>query len=133
MKYFYEQQGQKYMLSESETRLVEKCLRGNSPVATNGRTLYAVPTAQPSASDIRDGKTTRAAVVIRNNGLPTVRWYWRVREHKVAHRGCTPFGDGLCAFKMVRYFNWNDETGKWELLPAVNHATPEQEKVLDRK
>lgn len=60
-----------------------------------------------------------------------VQWYWQVREHTKRHHDCKPLGDGLCGFKMVRYEDWNDETKKWELLPMVNHATPEQERVLD--
>ena len=60
-----------------------------------------------------------------------VRWYWQIQAHDKKHTGCKPLGDGLCGFKMVRYEDWNGETHSWELLPMENHATPEQEAVLD--
>ena len=60
-----------------------------------------------------------------------VRWYWAVREHKDYHKDCTILDNGLCGFKMLRYERWNETDKTWELLPMENHATREQEKVLD--
>lgn len=58
-----------------------------------------------------------------------VQWYWMIQAHHRDHGRCTPLGDGLCAIKMVRYETWNGEA--WEPEPMDNHATPEQEQVLE--
>lgn len=60
-----------------------------------------------------------------------VRWYWAVREHQDYHKDCTILNNRLCGFKMLRYEYWNEDEKSWVLLPMENHATPEQEKVLD--
>lgn len=130
MKYTYMDKGQAYLVSDEDKREIEKALMGSSPVNTHGRVIYVIPD-DPDEDDIRKGKTRCPAAIIRDGALPSVRWYWGVKEHRATDRGCKTFGDGLCGFKMVRYFGWNSETKKWELLPMVNHATPEQEKVLD--
>ena len=130
MKYTYMDKGQAYLVSDEDKREIEKALMGSSPVNTHGRVIYVIPD-DPDEDDIRKGKTRCPATIIRDGSLPSVRWYWGVKEHRVADRGCKPFGDGLCGFKMIRYFDWNSESKQWELLPMVNHATPEQEKVLD--
>lgn len=63
-------------------------------------------------------------------GTMQVSWYWKICEHNPKKHGmCIPLGDGLCGVKAIRYKVWN--SGKWENEPMVNHATPEQEKVLD--
>lgn len=64
-------------------------------------------------------------------GASGVRWYWAVREHQPYHNGCKQLSGGLCGFKMIRYEFWNEGTGKWELLPIENAATPEQITVLE--
>lgn len=66
-----------------------------------------------------------------DRGYECVRWYWKICEHDKLHNGCVPLGDGLCGVKAIRYRVWN--CGKWEAEPMVNHATPEQEQVLDSK
>lgn len=60
-----------------------------------------------------------------------VRWYWMVQPHNKSHARCKLLGDGLCAIKMVRYEDWNEGLHRWEAVPMDNHATPEQEQVLD--
>lgn len=62
-------------------------------------------------------------------GNTGVEWYWMIQPHDKSHFRCHPLGDGLCAVKVVRYENWNGEA--WEAEPMENHATPEQEQVLD--
>lgn len=131
MKFYYMDKGQAFLVSETDQKEIEKCMRGNLPVNTHGRTLYPIYD-DPSEEDIAKGKTTRVAFVIHDGGFPVARWYWQVSEHKRAlPNGYKALGDGLCASKMVRCMTWNSETKKWELLPMVNHATPEQEQVLD--
>ena len=129
MKFYFMEKGQAYLISQEDAREVEKAILGSRPVCTHGRTIYPIYD-EPSPLDKQNGKT-RIALVIHDGQLPTVRWYWQIREHTSKHHGCKVLGDGLCGFKMVRCMNWNDDTKKWELLPAVNHATPEQEQVLD--
>lgn len=60
-----------------------------------------------------------------------VAWYWMIQAHQRSHARCKVLGDGLCATKAVRYETLNEETGEWEAEPMDNHATPEQEQVLD--
>jgi len=60
-----------------------------------------------------------------------VVWYWMIQPHQKNHGRCKPLGDGLCAIKMIRYENWNEDNKSWEPEPMDNHATPEQEQVLD--
>ncbi len=60
-----------------------------------------------------------------------VQWYWMVQPHQNYHNNCKIIGDGLCAIKMIRYENWDEVGKRWEAEPMDNHATPEQEKVLD--
>ena len=63
-----------------------------------------------------------------------IRWYWMIQAHQPrSHSQCRLLGDGLCAIKMVRYETWNEERGCWEEEPMPNHATPEQEEVLDSR
>lgn len=129
MKFYYMEKGQAYLISEEDRREVERAILGSRPVNTHGRVLYPIYD-EPSPLDKQNGRQ-RMAMMIHDGQLPTLRWYWQVREHKNNHHGCKSLGDGLCGFKMVRYMTWNDDTKKWELLPMINHATPEQEQVLD--
>ena len=125
--YKYEDKGQWYLIDDDET---ERINRGVGEPNASNRTLYPIFDS-PTKDEISAGKTTTPAWLIRPYGRPAVRWYWQVREHSKKHQTCKLLGNGLCAFKMVRYYDWNDDTNEWELLPMVNHATPEQEKVLD--
>lgn len=123
----YEDKGQWYLIDDDEAK---RLMGGAGESNQSNHTLYPIFDA-PTKAEIAASKTRTPAWLIRPYGRPAVRWYWQVREHRKKHEGCKVLGDGLCAFKMVRYYDWNDETNEWELLPMVNHATPEQEKVLD--
>lgn len=128
--YYYMENGQAYMVAESVAKDINKSIAHGLPVDTGGRVIYPI-ISDPTEREIRAGKAKTAAWVIRPNSSPTLRWYWQIQEHKKSHASCKPIGDGLCGFKMVRFFTWNASAGKWELSPMVNHATPEQEQVLD--
>lgn len=78
--------------------------------------------------DTRKDNTNTRVATTKDGG---VRWYWAVREHEDYHKDCTLLDNGLCGFKMLRYERWNEDEKTWELLPMENHASPEQEKVLD--
>ncbi len=130
--YFYRDKDQAFLVSDSVKKGIEKALAHGLPVDTGGKVLYPI-FENPSEQDVRAGKTREAAWQIRPDNCPTLRWYWQIQEHKKAHVGCKPLGDGLCGFKMVRFYDWNAESGKWELCPMVNHADSAQEKVLDSK
>lgn len=128
--YYYRDKDQAYMVDTAMVKQINKAIMHGTPIDTGGKILYPI-FGSPSEKDIKAGKTRTPAWLIRPNSIPTLRWYWQIQEHKKAHTGCKPLGDGLCGFKMVRYFDWNTSTGKWELLPMVNHADSVQEKVLD--
>ena len=128
--YYYKKDGQAYMIDESLTKAVNKAIAHGLEANNSDYTLYPIFEA-PSEQDIRAGKTKEAVWLIRPHSTPTLRWYWQVQEHKKKHTACKVLGDGLCAFKMVRYAEWNETSKKWELLPMVNHASLEQERVLD--
>jgi len=128
--YYYMENGQAYMVAESVAKDINKAIAHGLPVDTGGHALYPIM-PEPTEREIRAGKAKTAAWLIRPNSSPALRWYWQIQEHKKNHASCKPLGDGLCGFKMVRFFTWNATTSKWELCPMVNRATPEQEQVLD--
>lgn len=128
--YYYQDKDQAFLISDSAFREVEKARIHGLSIKTGGYTLYPI-FEPPTETEIRLNKTKTPAWLIRDGGCPTVRWYWQIREHKKGHSNCKTLGDGLCGFKMVRFAEWNDEAKKWELLPMVNHADSQQEKVLD--
>lgn len=130
--FYYRDKDQAFLVSDAAVKEINKALIHNIPVDTGGYILYPI-FEDPSEQDIRAGKTKKVAWQIRPNQCPTVRWYWQVQEHKKSHHSCTSLGDGLCGFKMVRFYTWNASTSKWELSPMVNHADSEQEKVLDNR
>lgn len=131
MKFYYLDKGQAYLVSNDDCEAIIKALRGAKPVNTHGRTIYPI-LDPPTDRELAQGKTSRVAFVIHDGGLPVARWYWQVHEvRKGQHGAYKSLGDGLCAVKVVRYQDWNADTNKWELRPMVNHATPEQEQVLD--
>lgn len=125
--YKYEDKGQWYCVTETDLKKIKS---GEGEPNYIGRALYPIYD-DPSEKEIEKGKTRIPATVIRDGATPMVRWYWQIREHDKRHHDCTVLGDGLCGFKMIRYLGWNAKEQTWELLPMVNHATPEQEKVLD--
>lgn len=129
--FYYFVDGKAYMVSDTDFKKIQKDFLGARPVNTNGRTLYPV-FDDPSDADIKSHKTRMKAWLVRDGMMPTIRWYWQVCETpKNAGSAYKALGDGLSGFKMVRYLDWNQDTKKWELLPMVNHATPEQEVILD--
>ena len=128
--YYYRDKDQAFLVSEDMKKSIDSALAQSKEVDTGGRTLYPIFDA-PSDYEVRAGKTRVAAWCIKPNQTPTLRWYWQIREHKKSDSRCKPLGGGLCGFKMVRYLDWNASASKWELLPMVNHASSEQEKVLD--
>lgn len=73
----------------------------------------------------------RAMVKTDENGYQVMQWYWKICTHEANHGGCKQLDDGLCAVKALRYEYWNGD--RWVDEPMLNHATPEQEKVLDNK
>ena len=125
--YKYQDKGQWYLVSDDDFKKINN---GEGQPAYFGRALYPVYSA-PTEKEIEKGKTRMPLVVIRDGVTPTTSWYWQIREHTKRHNTCVPIGDGLCGFKMVRYIDWNANEKAWEIEPMVNHATPEQEKVLD--
>lgn len=128
--YYYKDKGQAFMVSDALLKEINDCVAHGLPVKTNGHTLYPIY-EDPTDYEKRTGKTKSPAYVIHDGGAPVIRWYWAIQEHKKAHTQCKSLGDGLCGFKMVRYAEWNETSKKWELLPMVNHASSEQERVLD--
>ena len=130
--YYYRDEDQAFLVSDEATKEINRALARGSEVDTGGKTLYPI-FSNPTERMLRTGKTKIPAWVIRPDSTPTLRWYWQIQEHKRNHSKCKPIGDGLCGFKMVRYFEWNASTSKWELCPMVNHADSVQEKVLDSK
>jgi len=128
--YFYTENGQAYMVDKSLAKSINSAILHGLEIDTGGRTLYPI-LDDPTEQQIRAGNTKTPAWHIRPNSTPTLRWYWQIREHHKSHVGCKPIGDGLCGFKMVRFYDWNASTSKWELLPMINHADSQQEKVLD--
>lgn len=128
--YYYEERGQAYMVAESVAKTINKTIAHGLPVDTGGKVLYPI-IDKPSESELRAGNLKTAAWIIRPDSTPTLRWYWQIQEHKKKHSGCKPLSDGLCGFMMVRFYEWDASTSEWTLCPMVNHATPEQEKVLD--
>lgn len=128
--YYYKKDGQAYMVDERTKKKIDKAIIHGIEANDSDYTLYPIFN-DPSEKDIRAGNTKKPVWLIRPHSIPTLRWYWQIQEHKKAHTGCKPLGDGLCGFKMVRYAEWNGSTSSWELLPMVNHADSEQEKVLD--
>lgn len=129
--YYYRDKDQAFMVADSVKKEIDKAIAHGLPVDTGGHTLYPI-LDEPTEQEIRFGKTTTEAWIIRPNSVPTLRWYWQIQEHRKNHTSCKPLGDGLCGFKMVRYAQWNTSARKWELLPMVNHADSVQEQVLDR-
>lgn len=128
--YYYRDKDQAFMVDERMFKQINHCVTHGLPVSTNGHTLYPILEA-PSEQELRKGTPRVPAYAIHDGGVPVIRWYWQIQEHKKAHSGCKSLGDGLCGFKMVRYAEWNETSKKWELLPMVNHASLEQERVLD--
>ena len=128
--YYYKDKDQVFSVSPATFKDIQKKVAHGLPIQTGGHTLYPILDA-PTDYEIKTGKTRIAAWLIRDGSTPAVRWYWQIQEHNKAHATCRTLGDGLCGFKMVRYANWNETSNKWELEPMVNHADPEQEKVLD--
>lgn len=129
MNFFYKQAGAAYVVSDADRASIMADIMASRPVDTAGRTLYVMYDEPQNAVD---AATPRPATVIRDGSHPSHRWYWQVREHHRTHHRCRELGGGLCATKMVRYMDWDAATRSWKLQPMVNHATPEQEKVLDR-
>lgn len=127
--YYYKDKDQAFLVSESDFKAIQKAIMHGLPVDTHGHTLYPIFT-DPSEEEIRAKKTKTVAWLIRDGQSPTARWYWQIKEHRKADTGCKTLGGGLCGFKMIRYAQWDDESKKWELLPMLNHADSEQEKVL---
>lgn len=130
--YFYKDKDQAFMVSDSDFKDIQGALMRGEGADTSGRILYPV-FDKPTKWEIEQGKARTPAYMVRDGQLPTLRWYWQIREHKRTDHGCIPVGDGLCGFKMVRFMNWNAEKDQWELEPMVNHADSAQEKVLDSK
>lgn len=128
--YFYRDRDQSFMVADNVRKMIDKAIAHGTPVDTGGKTLYPVFDA-PTEAELRAGKTRRPAWIIRPGCTPTLRWYWQVQEHRRGHTYCKPLGDGLCGFKMVRFYEWNASTSAWELCPMVNHADTRQEQVLD--
>jgi hypothetical protein len=127
--YYYRDKDQAFLVDDDQVKRINKAVMHNLPVNFE-RTLYPI-FENPTEKEIRAGKTRRSAWQIRPHSCPTVRWYWQIQEHKKGHTGCKPLGDGLCGFKMVRFYEWNESASKWELSPMVNHADLQQEQVLD--
>ena len=130
--YYYKDKDQAFLVSESQKKSIDLDIIHGRPVDTGGKTLYPI-LEDLTEVDIRAGKTKAIAWIIRNGQSPTARWYWQIQEHRKSHATCHPLGDGLCGFKMVRFYEWNASTSKWELCPMVNHADTLQEQVLDSK
>jgi hypothetical protein len=130
--YYYKKDGQAFMVDEMLKKQIDKAIAHGMEANDSDDTLYPIFDT-PSEHELRAGKTKEAVWLIRPHSTPTLRWYWQVQEHKKKHSECKQIGDGLCAFKMVRYAEWNADSKKWELLPMVNHASAEQEQVLDNK
>lgn len=128
--YYYQERGQSFMVADSVRKAVDKAIAHGLPVETGGHTLYPI-FADPTAEELRAGKTRKPAWHIRNGHTPTLRWFWQVKEHHKADISCKRLGDGLCGIRMVRFYEWNESTRAWELMPMVNHADSQQEKVLD--
>lgn len=128
--YFYKERGQTFMVADNVKKMIDKAVTHGTPVDTGGKVLYPLFEA-PSEFDIRAGNMKKPAWIIRPGCSPTLRWYWQVQEHRRGHTYCKTLGDGLCGFKMVRFYEWNESTSAWELCPMVNHADSQQEKVLD--
>lgn len=128
--YFYRDKDQAFMVGDATKKAIDAAIMQGQEVDTGGHTLYPI-FEPPTDYEIKAGKTKMQAWLIRPNQTPTLRWYWQIREHKKTDNRCKPLGGGLCGFKMIRYMDWNASTSKWELLPMVNHADSEQEKVLD--
>lgn len=128
--YYYRDKDQAFVVDPQKVKEINHAIMHGLPVDTGGRVLYPILDA-PSEFQKRTGKTKTESWLINHNSSPTLRWYWQIQEHKKGHTGCKPLGDGLCGFKMVRYAQWDEASKKWELLPMLNHATSEQEKVLD--
>lgn len=130
--YYYKKDGQAFMVDDALKKQIDDAIMHGLEANNSDYTLYPIFEA-PTEREIRAGKTKEAVWLIRPHSTPTLRWYWQVQEHKNKHTSCKVLGDGLCAFKMVRYAEWNAVSNKWELLPMVNHASIEQERVLDNK
>lgn len=130
--YYCKKDGQAFMVDDALKKQIDHAIMHGLEANNSDYTLYPIFEA-PSEQEIRAGKTKEAVWLIRPHSTPTLRWYWQVQEHKKKHTACKVLGDGLCAFKMVRYAEWNAVSNKWELLPMVNHASTEQERVLDNK
>ena len=128
--YYYRDKDQAFLVNEHDVKLINKAVMHGLPVDFTDKTLYPIFDA-PTEQEIRAGKTKKPAWKIKPHSCPTVRWYWQIREHKKGHASCKPLGDGLCGFKMVRFYEWNESASKWELLPMINHADSQQEQVLD--
>lgn len=128
--YFYRDKDQAFLADDAEVKKINKAIMHGLPVNSIGKTLYPIFDA-PTEREMREGKIRRPAWQIKPHSCPTVRWYWQIQEHKKNHTGCKPLGDGLCGFKMVRFYEWNESASKWELSPMVNHADSQQEQVLD--
>lgn len=128
--YFYRDKDQAFLVDKQLEKDINKAVAHGWTIDTGGKVIYPI-LDDPSESEIRAGKTKVAAWWIKPNQIPTLRWYWQIQEHHKNHSYCKSLGDGLCGFKMVRFYNWDETSKKWELLPMINHATAEQEKVLD--
>lgn len=130
--YYYLHQGQSYLVSDEDFKQISSQVMRGDNVDTHGRTLYPI-LEDPTPKEIAKGVKKVAATMIRDGNTPTVRWYWAIHEHDGDHFNCVPVGGGLCAYKMVRFFEWNDSVKKWELLPMINQADADQIKVLNSK
>lgn len=128
--FFYRDKDQAFLVSDAIAKNIKKAIIRGENIDTGGKILYPI-FKDPTEKELRAGKLRTPAWLIRNGSTPTLRWYWQVREHKKADMGCKPLGDGLCGFKMVRFYEWNASASKWELSPMVNHADTQQEQVLD--
>ena len=128
--YYYKDKDQAFLVSDEDFKEIQKAVMHGCPVDTHGRVLYPI-FEEPTPVEKNKNRTRQPAWLIRDGRPPALRWYWQIREHKKAHTGCKPIGDGLCGFKMVRFAEWDETSKKWELMPMINHASSEQEKVLD--
>lgn len=129
--YYYLERGQQFKVDDATAAEINRRIMVGDRTDSGTKTYYPIFGA-PSDKDIREGKTSIAAWRYVH-GEQYARWYWQVCSHTKRHSRChmLDHASGLCGMKVLRYLDWNDAKKQWEVRPMVNHATPEQEKVLD--
>lgn len=69
---------------------------------------------------------------INYDGIPVIRWYWKVRDHKKTCQRCYRLDEGRCAVKVAAMIQWDSVSNYWTLAPMEYKATDEEAQILNK-